>query len=116
MSRVRPIFPPGRSGARKAAAQHSRQRLARRHRLRRTARPSTADYFKAGLERVTGDDHAKVVVICCQRDCWMWKWNAAKRAVSLGYAAIAWYPDGTDGAAGGRASLERGHSGAAPAQ
>jgi len=57
---------------------------------------STADYFKAGLERVTGGDHAKVVVIYCQRDCWM-SWNAAKRAVSLGYAAIAWYPDGTDG-------------------
>jgi rhodanese-related sulfurtransferase len=24
-------------------------------------------------------------------------WNAAKRAVSLGYTAVAWYPDGTDG-------------------
>jgi PQQ-dependent catabolism-associated CXXCW motif protein len=57
---------------------------------------STADYFKAGLERITGGDRAKVVVIYCQRDCWM-SWNAAKRAVSLGYAAVVWYPDGTDG-------------------
>ena len=24
-------------------------------------------------------------------------WNAAKRALSLGYAHVAWYPDGTDG-------------------
>jgi PQQ-dependent catabolism-associated CXXCW motif protein len=57
---------------------------------------STADYFKVGLERITGGDRAKVVVIYCQRDCWM-SWNAAKRAVSLGYAAVAWFPDGTDG-------------------
>jgi PQQ-dependent catabolism-associated CXXCW motif protein len=57
---------------------------------------STADYFNAGLERITGGDRAKVLVIYCQRDCWM-SWNAAKRAVSLGYAAVAWYPDGTDG-------------------
>lgn len=56
---------------------------------------STADYFKAGLERITGGDRAKVVVIYCQRDCWM-SWNAAKRAVALGYT-VAWYPDGSDG-------------------
>jgi rhodanese-related sulfurtransferase len=24
-------------------------------------------------------------------------WNAAKRAVALGYSNIIWYPDGTDG-------------------
>jgi rhodanese-related sulfurtransferase len=24
-------------------------------------------------------------------------WNAAKRALSYGYADVAWYPDGTDG-------------------
>jgi rhodanese-related sulfurtransferase len=24
-------------------------------------------------------------------------WNAAKRAVAAGYAAVAWYPEGTDG-------------------
>lgn len=57
---------------------------------------STADYFRAGLERVTGGDRAKILVIYCQRDCWM-SWNAAKRAIALGYSAVAWYPDGTDG-------------------
>jgi PQQ-dependent catabolism-associated CXXCW motif protein len=29
-------------------------------------------------------------------ECWM-SWNAAKRAVALGYARVHWYPDGTDG-------------------
>ncbi len=24
-------------------------------------------------------------------------WNAAKRALALGYQNVAWYPDGTDG-------------------
>jgi hypothetical protein len=24
-------------------------------------------------------------------------WNAAKRAMSMGYAHVAWFPDGTDG-------------------
>jgi PQQ-dependent catabolism-associated CXXCW motif protein len=57
---------------------------------------STADYFRAGLERATGGDRAKILVIYCQRDCWM-SWNAAKRAIALGYSAVAWYPDGTDG-------------------
>ena len=31
-------------------------------------------------------------------------WNAAKRAVALGYSAVNWYPEGVDGwaAAGGK--------------
>jgi PQQ-dependent catabolism-associated CXXCW motif protein len=53
-------------------------------------------YLQAGLEQVTGGDRAKPLVIYCVRDCWM-SWNAAKRAISSGYAAVAWYPDGTDG-------------------
>jgi rhodanese-related sulfurtransferase len=24
-------------------------------------------------------------------------WNAAKRALTLGYSDVAWYPEGTDG-------------------
>jgi PQQ-dependent catabolism-associated CXXCW motif protein len=57
---------------------------------------STEGYLKAGLERITGGDRGRLVVIYCQRDCWM-SWNAAKRAVALGYTAVAWYPDGSDG-------------------
>lgn len=58
--------------------------------------PATEDYFRNGLERATGGNRDKLLVIYCQRDCWM-SWNAGKRALALGYRNIAWYPDGTDG-------------------
>ena len=32
----------------------------------------------------------------CLADCWM-SWNAAKRALKIGYSNVAWYRDGTDG-------------------
>ncbi len=32
----------------------------------------------------------------CLKDCWM-SWNAAKRILAMGYANVAWYPEGTDG-------------------
>jgi PQQ-dependent catabolism-associated CXXCW motif protein len=57
---------------------------------------ATEDYFRRGLERSTGGNKAKPIVIYCQRDCWM-SWNAGKRALALGYRNVAWYPDGTDG-------------------
>ena len=56
----------------------------------------TEDYFETGLEKATGNDKAKPVVIYCLKSCWM-SWNAAKRAISFGYTSIIWYPDGTDG-------------------
>ena len=58
--------------------------------------PATEAYLQAGLQRITGGDQAKALVIYCLRDCWM-SWNAAKRALSLGYSNVIWYPDGTDG-------------------
>jgi PQQ-dependent catabolism-associated CXXCW motif protein len=54
------------------------------------------DYLRSGLERISGGDRAKLLVIYCLRDCWM-SWNVAKRAISWGYSNVAWYPDGTDG-------------------
>ena len=54
------------------------------------------DYLRRGLERITGGDRAKLLVIYCLRDCWM-SWNVAKRAISWGYSNVAWYADGTDG-------------------
>jgi PQQ-dependent catabolism-associated CXXCW motif protein len=57
---------------------------------------ATEDYLRDGLVRASGGDHAKLLVIYCQADCWM-SWNAAKRALSYGYSNVAWYPDGTDG-------------------
>ena len=58
--------------------------------------PSMADYFAKGLEKATGGDRARLIVLYCLADCWM-SWNAAKRALALGYPNVAWYRDGTDG-------------------
>jgi PQQ-dependent catabolism-associated CXXCW motif protein len=56
----------------------------------------TESYFRFGLERVVQSDSGKFLVFYCLRDCWM-SWNAAKRALALGYKNVAWYPEGTDG-------------------
>lgn len=53
-------------------------------------------YFRKGLEKLTGGDKAKPIVLFCLRDCWM-SWNAAKRALEWGYSDVIWYPDGVDG-------------------
>jgi PQQ-dependent catabolism-associated CXXCW motif protein len=57
---------------------------------------ATEDYLRKGLERITKGDHTKWVIVYCLRNCWM-SWNAAKRAMSMGYEHVAWYPEGTDG-------------------
>ncbi len=49
-----------------------------------------------GLARLSGDDKAAAMVVFCKRDCWM-SWNAAKRAVALGYSGVIWFPEGVDG-------------------
>jgi PQQ-dependent catabolism-associated CXXCW motif protein len=61
--------------------------------------PVTADYFARGLEKATHGDRTRLLVIYCLADCWM-SWNAARRALSLGYSNVAWYREGTDGWAG----------------
>ncbi len=58
--------------------------------------PTMEDYFRTGLAKATGGDKAKPLVFYCLRDCWM-SWNAAKRAIAVGYRDVSWYPDGTDG-------------------
>lgn len=57
--------------------------------------PATEEYFKTNLEKLTGGDKGKAIVLYCLRDCWM-SWNAAKRALTYGYSSINWFPDGTD--------------------
>jgi PQQ-dependent catabolism-associated CXXCW motif protein len=52
-------------------------------------------YLRDNLAKVSDGD-AGPLVFYCQRDCWM-SWNAAKRALALGYKAVDWYPDGVDG-------------------
>jgi PQQ-dependent catabolism-associated CXXCW motif protein len=62
-------------------------------------------YFEQGLARATQGDKSKPLVFYCRKDCWM-SWNAAKRALALGYGAVNWYPDGTDGWAEAKQPLE----------
>jgi PQQ-dependent catabolism-associated CXXCW motif protein len=52
-------------------------------------------YFRDSLERLTGGDRTRPLVVYCKAECWM-SWNAAKRAVSYGYEAVHWFPEGTD--------------------
>lgn len=56
----------------------------------------TAEYFRDGLDKITGSDPSHPVVFFCLEDCWM-SWNAAKRAIEWGYTAVFWLPEGTDG-------------------
>lgn len=49
-----------------------------------------------GLSRASHGDKAAPLVIFCKTDCWM-SWNAAKRAVALGYSAVIWFPEGVEG-------------------
>ncbi|MGQ0673821.1 MAG: rhodanese-like domain-containing protein [Hyphomicrobium sp.] len=58
--------------------------------------PGIEHYFKSHLDRLTGGDKSRRILIYCLADCWM-GWNAAKRAASYGYTAVHWYPEGTDG-------------------
>ncbi|KAA0968601.1 PQQ-dependent catabolism-associated CXXCW motif protein [Aureimonas fodinaquatilis] len=57
---------------------------------------SVESYFQHGLQTATSSNLAQPVVFYCQRNCWM-SWNAARRAVHLGYTQVKWYPEGTDG-------------------
>jgi PQQ-dependent catabolism-associated CXXCW motif protein len=52
-------------------------------------------YFRRSLAEVTAGDRGRALVFYCQAHCWM-SWNAAKRALALGYTHVHWYPDGTD--------------------
>jgi PQQ-dependent catabolism-associated CXXCW motif protein len=58
--------------------------------------PIMQQYFERGLRQATDGKQDRLIVFYCLANCWM-SWNAAKRAVALGYTHVAWYPDGTDG-------------------
>lgn len=53
-------------------------------------------YFRTSLERLTGGDRKKAIVFFCIKNCWM-SWNAAKRALEVGFRNVLWFRDGTDG-------------------
>jgi PQQ-dependent catabolism-associated CXXCW motif protein len=58
--------------------------------------PVMERYFQDGLVQASDGNRDRVLVFYCLANCWM-SWNAAKRAVTLGYTHVAWYPEGTDG-------------------
>lgn len=53
-------------------------------------------YFRDTLGRLSRGRLDSKILIYCLADCWM-SWNAARRALSYGYRAVYWYPDGTTG-------------------
>jgi PQQ-dependent catabolism-associated CXXCW motif protein len=67
--------------------------------------PVMQQYFELGLQQATGGNRDRTIVFYCLAHCWM-SWNAAKRAIALGYTHVAWYPDGTDGWTEHRLPLE----------
>lgn len=67
--------------------------------------PVMEQYFEHGLAQLTSGDRDHMLVFYCLASCWM-SWNAAKRALSIGYRRVAWYPDGTNGWAAGHLPLE----------
>lgn len=67
--------------------------------------PVMKEYFERGLASASGGNREHMLVFYCLANCWM-SWNAAKRAIALGYTHVAWYPDGTDGWAAEHLPLE----------
>ena len=57
--------------------------------------PSCSIIFGGGSTKLWPGG-ARPLVFYCLKDCWM-SWNAAKRALALGYSNVAWYPEGSDG-------------------
>jgi PQQ-dependent catabolism-associated CXXCW motif protein len=58
--------------------------------------PVMEAYFARGLAQASAGNQGRMLVFYCLENCWM-SWNAAKRAMTLGYTDVAWYPDGTEG-------------------
>ena len=69
--------------------------------------PPMEAWLRVSLERITSGDRARLLVVYCLKDCWM-SWNTAKRALALGYANVAWYPEGNDGWAAEELPFEEG--------
>jgi PQQ-dependent catabolism-associated CXXCW motif protein len=68
--------------------------------------PEEAAYFEGGLAAATGGDPSRPVLFFCREECWM-SWNAAKRALAMGYSDVYWFPGGTDGWARAGFATER---------
>jgi PQQ-dependent catabolism-associated CXXCW motif protein len=58
--------------------------------------PEAKEYLARNLKSISKADKSKPMVFFCTADCWQ-GWNAARRAILLGYTQVHWYPQGTDG-------------------
>lgn len=58
--------------------------------------PELQKYLASNLQRLTGGNLERPIIVFCLADCWM-SWNAVQRTAALGYKRIFWYSDGTDG-------------------
>ncbi len=58
--------------------------------------PEIEAYFRTELERLAEGRKDRGLLFYCIADCWA-SWNAARRAVRLGYTRVYWYPGGTEG-------------------
>ena len=67
--------------------------------------PVMLDYFRRGLDKALAG-RSRPLVFYCLKDCWM-SWNAARRALALGYSNVAWYPEGADGWAAAGLPVEK---------
>ena len=63
---------------------------------RGTLTETMSAYLTANIERLTGGDRTRPVIVFCIADCWM-SWNAAQRLTSMGYTNVHWFAEGTDG-------------------
>ena len=63
-------------------------------------------YFEDSLVALTAGERRRALVFYCLTDCWM-SWNAAKRALEMGYSRVMWFPQGSDGWAKAGLALER---------
>jgi PQQ-dependent catabolism-associated CXXCW motif protein len=52
--------------------------------------------FASRLKQLTRGDLDRRIVIYCHERCWL-SWNAARRAIRLGYRRVSWFPEGIEG-------------------
>ncbi len=71
--------------------------------------PEMAAYFDGHLKRLSNAHMETPLLFYCQAECWM-SWNAAKRALEMGYLTVYWYPLGTDGWVTIGGKIEKAHT------
>ena len=69
--------------------------------------PDLEGYFRTHLDALTRGDRGRGLLFYCLADCWL-SWNAAKRALEMGYGRVYWFRDGVDGWAEAGLSTEEG--------